>query len=66
MFFFCFSDVVAINMKQVLKALKVHFSSILTKARRTDGRTDRPTDGRTDLLLEMRGRIQKIKNEKVV
>ena len=52
-----------------LESIKGHYSLILTKAlrtdgrtdgptnQRTDGRTDGPTDGRTDPLIEMRGRI---------
>ena len=40
-----------------LKSVKGHFSSILTKALPTDGRTNQPTDGRTRPLIEMRGRI---------
>ena len=43
-----------------LESIKGHFSSILTKALRTDGRTngrtDGPTNGRTRPLIEMRRR----------
>ena len=41
-----------------LESVKAHFSSILTKALRTDGPTDRPTDRRTRPLIEMRTHLK--------
>ena len=39
-----------------LESIKGHFSSILTKAQRTDGPTNGPTDGRTRPLIQLRVR----------
>ena len=50
------------NCLNHLEFVKGHFSSILTKALRTNGPTNGPTDGRTRPLIEMRGRIEKVKS----